>query len=220
MRNLGVVIGDPQRNQIILVANLEQHSVQQESAVDAFQRKVADLQSCQQRLELKLDLTEAQSIAKDVQSTAGTHISRSIYISTSILRMRCSNGCVCICHRRQTRKTPSFLTSFFGTLFIGYAGLPRITQPCDVDACIRRTSPTVMVTYYFPAWLLARAFVLAVKLSSSDEPQLYLRFPRIVSVNSRIFIFAMRGDVNAMKQLLQKRLGSPFDSDSEKNFHL
>ena len=190
MRDLEVVIGDLQKGQKRLVANLEQPSVQ-------------------------LNLTKAQSIVKDVQSTAGEVIQpRSIYISTSILQTRCCDGCVCVCHQRQTKKTPKFLTSFFGTLFIGYAGLPRVTQSCDVQSCVQRTSPTMTITYLFPVWLLTRAFFLALKLSSCNGPQLYLRFPRIVSINSRIFIFAMSGDVDAMKQLLQKRIGSLFDSDS------
>ena len=181
------------------------------------------LLAVQQRLELKLDLTEATSIARAAQSTAsafmksrssaGTSFTQSLCLSASISQTRCSDGFICICHRRCIGQTPKYLTHVLGTLFIAYAGLPRVTQPCNFHGCIQRTSPTVIMTYYFPAWLLTRALFIAVKLSSCDGPQLCLRVPRVVSNNSMILTFASIGDVEGMKHILQQCQGSPFDVD-------
>ena len=257
MQGLEDVMGDVQKDQKRLLSDLDQHSVQQASAIEALHSKLAELQSYQQRieinkgqrlikqesaiqermiqsleihqrLELKLDLTEATSIAKIAQCTADSamrpkslasaHVTRSISISTSLSLTKCSDGCICICHRRQTKQTPKSLTSFLGALFIGYAGLPRIAQPCNVQDCIQRTSPTFIITYFFPSWLLARALFMVINLSSHDGPQFHLRFPRVMSNNSLIFNYAATGNVDGIKQILQQRLGSPFDVDTDTSY--
>ena len=246
------MISNLERDQKRLVTVLDKGSTQQETAVKGLQRRIIDLQSyqqevetaqgqrlirhelamhepmarllaLQQRLELKIDLTEATSIARVAQSTAsasmqlrssvGTSFTHSLCASASISQARCSNGCVCVCHRRRIRETPKFLTHFLGTLFIGYAGLPRVIQPCNVPGCTQRTGPTVTLTYFFPVWLLARALFMAMKISSCDGPQFCLRVPRIVSNSSAIFTVARKGDVEGIKQILQQRQGSPFDRD-------
>ena len=201
-------------------ASRDQRSTRHEIAI---QEPLTRLLAAQQRLELKLDFAEATSIARAARITTSaairpissdrTHVTQSLCISASISRIKCSDVCTCICHYHQTKKTPAFLGRFFGNLFIGYTGLPKVVQPCDDHDCIQRTSPMAVVTYFFPLWLLARALFLTVKLSSCDGPQFCLRVPRVVRSNSAIMEFASRGDVGGVKQVLQERLGSPFDCE-------
>ena len=244
---------DLQNDQRNMRSELGQESIKQESAAEVLKRKLIDLSArqqqtetsqdqrltrheiavqepltrllaTQQRLELKLDLAQATSVARAVQSITSaamqpissdhTYSAQSLYISASTSRMKCSYSCVCICHQRQTRKTPAFLSRYFGTLFIGYTGLPKVVQPCDIHDCIQRTGSMVVVTYFFPLWLLARALFLTMKLSSCDGPHFCLRAPRVVHNSSAIIDFAIRGDISGVKKILQERLGSPFDCES------
>ena len=218
IQSLRSAIGGLQAVQHQSEAAQDQRLTSYETAVH---EPIARLLEAQQRLELKLDAVEATSVARAAQRTTGrvmqpessghTQFTHSLCISASISQARCSDGCICICHHRQNRQTPEFLTRFFGTLFIGYTGLPLIIQPCDIHTCIQRTSPTIIITYFFPLWLLARALFLVIKLSSCDGPHVSLRVPRIRTDNSVIFTFSSLGNVNGVKQVLQQRLGSPFD---------
>ena len=124
---------------------------------------------------------------------------------------RCSGSCMCTCHHRRSKETPHFLKRFFGILFLGYTGFPLITPPCDIHACIRR--PTAVITYFFPSWLITRVFLMVMRVSLHDGPQISIRVPRVISGSSKIFYSAKIGDVDSIKEILQQRIGSPFDVD-------
>ena len=175
---------------------------------------------------MKITLLEASSIARAAQTTANkgleppspgfTCSTRAIGISVYESQWRCSRTCMCTCHDRQNKNTPRLVNRFLGMIFIGYNGFPLISPPCDTYPCIRR--PTAVVSYFFPPWLIARAFLLVMKLSLYDGPQLSIRVPRVISGGSKLFHSARIGDVNSIKEILQQRTGSPFDMDYATGF--
>ena len=182
----------------------------------------------QQRLELKIDKIEATTaakIARDLASSAtrtsfGTQTKGhySIQASTVTRGTRCSGYCVCICHQRsKTHSSPS-LNRFFGTLFVGYTGVPRIVSPCDTRTCTQRSSLAVVVTYVFPKWFLARAMVLMMGLSSFKGPQLNIAFPRLVDNDSLLFDYIRQDDLTGVKRLFSQRIASPFDMDHRSGY--
>ena len=135
----------------------------------------------------------------------------SFQVSMSISRTHCAIGCVCTCHRRHTHRTPKVLDRVFGILLFGYTGIPRVTPYYDSIKCIQRSVSAVWVTYFFPSWLLTRALTIFARLSSSSGPELIIRVPRIVHMNSRIFSLCIRNDVHGVQQLLQQGLASTSD---------
>ncbi|KAL9044028.1 MAG: hypothetical protein Q9214_002806 [Letrouitia sp. 1 TL-2023] len=67
----------------------------------------------------------------------------------------CSPDCRCRCHSYQTIRSPNFLNSMLGSLFIGYRASPWLNQRCNDRACTNKAT-RIEVTYTFPAWLMKR----------------------------------------------------------------
>ena len=212
------------------IANAQQQIAALQSSTLAehralLQAPLAQLLVAQQRIELKLDSieaghagsfmeTELGAIANSVFSPRslpeGTAASSSILIKTTVTRQPCM-------HRlRQTKKrSPQSLSRFLGTLFVGYSGSPETCERCAAESYGRRSQSgsTILITYFFPRWLIARALMIALRLSSAYGPELVVRVPRVVSNYSRIFVCAKNGDADGVKDILQKGHGSPMDID-------
>ena len=200
-----------------------QRLIQQEATM---QEAMTHIHTSQQRIELKLDTHEVTRIARIVESKVQARKQFSadvgtshkvnqggVQISTSSSLWDCERNCVCVCHHRQTWKTPRFLHRFLGILFVGYAGVPYLTQKCDSQECIQRSSPMTSITYFFPSWFLASVFVVAVR-SSINGLEFNIRVPHIVSDSAIVFDLCAQGDVEGVKTMFRQGLSSPFDIDS------
>ena len=160
--------------------------------------------------------SEVQALRQDngapISHSIGT--TSSVRVSMSSFHWQCEDSCICVCHYRQTWRTPGLLNRFLGMLFIGYAGIPYITPPCDSQDCVQRSCPMTLITYLFPSWFLARIFVFAARFSSMNGLEFNIRIPRIVSSTSIIFDLCYQGDVQGLKALFLQGLSSPFDVDN------
>ena len=173
----------------------------------------------QQRIELQLNTVEATCLGRAagsnlqsaMQSSSRMISAPAIQISASMFHFPCKDNCTCVCHRRRTWRTPRLLDKLLGTLFLGYAGFPYVTPQCDNEKCIQRLSLTGLITYLFPSWLLARAVVLASRLSSTNGLEFSLRIPRVISATAPIWNFCQVGDIDGVKGLFQQGLASPLD---------
>ena len=196
-------------------------------------QSVTDLHTGQQRLEFKLDAVTAAQIA----STAEREVRRSLShattpmdlsqrltstpptrILTPLALSMCPTSCTCRCHQRRVKRTPDRLQDFIGGLFLGYSGMPIITLACDNSVCGTRSSPILFFMYVFPAWMLARAFVLIAKLSLSHGLQLNIRLPRILDYSAIVWKFAELGDIRNIREMYQKRAVTPYDVDSRSGY--
>ena len=215
-RNIQASIENLQNNQRQADVAHGQTLLRQESAIH---EPIAQVLAAQQRLEIKLDAIEIATVGKAVQGIASSILQpttgtqylnrRSISMSASIMQSKCSDNCTCVCHRRSNIRTPQPLHRILGVLFIGYVGMPRITPSCDTKACIQRSSPTAVVTYFFPMWFLAWAVSLILRLSSYKGPQLSLTVSRIVAGSSAIFEYAITGKIDDVKTVLSHRIATP-----------
>ena len=215
----------------------ELHIFQQRSEITQGQRSIESLAAMQkplsqllvgqQHMKLKLERIEAgfsanteshtrammQSMFKPRGLSDRTWATESVRITAT---SSCSNGVNhCLCnyhrHRRSTKRTPKILNRLFRILFIGYLGIPHINKPYNNSDCAQRSRPKIRLVYLFPVWLLARAIVSILKSSPASGPELTLRMPRVVSSTVRIFICAARGDIEGVKEILHRGLGSPID---------
>ena len=105
------------------------------------------------------------------------------------------------------------MNRFLGSLFVGYVGLPFVTSKCDDHRCRQRAYLTTLTTYVFPTWLLARAFSIAFRFLPCLGPELLIRVTPVVLNNSVLINFAYSGDVDGVKKILSRDMGSPFDMD-------
>lgn len=123
--------------------------------------------------------------------------------------VKCAPGCTCDCHNRHRFRTPRLLDRFVGSLFVGYSGM-LARAPCNEVLCGQRASMSTEITYCFPTWFLWRKLSVLVR-SSSLGPEICLRFPRVVSADSKVFTFAMMGDTDSIKSLFSSGLASSRD---------
>ena len=124
----------------------------------------------------------------------------------------CRTNCRCACHRRRHVRSPRIFEKIFGSLFVGYVGLPVVSSTCDVTSCML-SSPSLWFDYYFPAWFLKQKLHCLIKHRRNLGPEQSLRVTRIVSYASDIILCTLHGDVENMRLILSSGSGSPFDTD-------
>ena len=195
----------------------------------ALQEPISHLLASQQQIKLKLRSIEAgfkqntdclaramtYSILSPFGGSNRTQAFQSLRITATVIGRCGAESCKCSCHHhsRPTKRTPKVLDRFIGILFVGYFGIPYVNKICDHANCAQRSGSDIRFVYIFPTWLLARALVFLLNYSPIRGPELTIRMPRIVSNSSRIFLYASSGNVDGMREILDRGLGSPIDVD-------
>lgn len=135
----------------------------------------------------------------------------SISVEMNQTRIReCGSSCSCHCHSKFSVKSPDYLNSFLGSLFVGYSGLPRKSQSYTDVFCKRQSASHSRITYYFPKWFVVqRMLSMRTIVSPLNGPEITLRFPKIVGGDSILFYYAIMGDVQGIRSLFERGLGSP-----------
>lgn len=145
-----------------------------------------------------------------IQSTYQSIMIRSQYRPPN----SCELACPCSCHLLQSLSSPSFLNKLLGGIFVGYKGLPSLAKKCTDSKCRRDSIPKVYFTYFFPQWwIIDRMIILIAQWTFSRGPELFLRFPRRVGMNSAVFNLAEAGNIEGLKLLFNSGKASPNDVD-------
>lgn len=133
--------------------------------------------------------------------------------STSCARIWCS----CNCHNPGHLRSPKFIESVLGSVFIGYSDIPQLTPSCSLSACKeRRRLPALRINYYFPQWFFSRMITTTIMYNSRDGLDIHrLRMPRIIPTASIIFNLAQTGDIEGIMSIFEKGLASPYDVDPD-----
>ena len=227
IQEVGHIVTDVQTNNAEINDTWDQKVPQQESPV---QQSLGRLPGAQRQVHVNLSEREAVRLAQTARSllspiTSGSRdigtspirstINSSIQPTWSLTCWQCSRVCSCRCHEhRSNSMSPLSLDRFIGTLFLGYFGLPKLAKACDNAQCSQRSNPSVLIVYFFPTWLLARAMIILMKFSLTSRPELLIRVPRVLDANASIFHYSDAGDVNGIKRLFERGLSSPFDVDN------
>lgn len=128
---------------------------------------------------------------------------QSICITATMPNQQCPRFCKCHCHRQSYTETPKLLRTVLGQLMCSYNSLIW-TKPCDYPPC-RTGARKMQLKYYFPAWIVSRAIVLAGTCHdlSGTGAKWSLQVPIIVSQSEDvIWNFVENGNLS----MLQKRL--------------
>lgn len=132
--------------------------------------------------------------------------------ATPYRRVECTNGCHCACHKISKARSPNFLHSVIGSLFIGYS-VP-ILNSCDVPSCQRRAKPMVKVNYHFPLWLLARSISVG-GLFPNVGPERLLGIYRTIPLGSLSLRLAIKGDLPGLARMMHE--GAAHANDANTN---
>lgn len=134
-------------------------------------------------------------------------------------RVTCQAWCRCICHIERSLASSSTAEHILGRLFVGYAGLPLVSQPCNIS-CRRRQTMSVSMEYWFPPWFLHHIVRLEIALPSAAGLHLHLRTLRRVPDSAECVRFAMTGNIDGMKALFVQGLASPQDVSATRGYSI
>lgn len=121
-------------------------------------------------------ITQSSQIKAQFDRTA-------ISVSTT-LRQTCPPNCRCQCHRTSYARTPEWLTSVMGSLFVQYKSLPILgIKKCDTPLCKSASQSSIQLQWCFPRWLVARALMASISWASINDEgaALFLKIPRSIS---------------------------------------
>lgn len=133
----------------------------------------------------------------------------------------CRPTCPCSCHNSHRSATPSFLKQALGQLFIGYTGLPMLSNTCDSLACEKGQVASMSVEYWFPLGSCWSQIVrLQLAYQTNIGPSLQLSTLRCVPDSAQCVSFALDGNVDGLKSLFAQGLASPRDVSSTRGYSL
>jgi hypothetical protein len=138
-----------------------------------------------------------------------------VSIRASCYKPTCRPWCSCKCHVRRSMRTPEAMTGFLGSLFVGYSGVPVLTQPCTERQCRRRSSLRVIASYQFPQWVWGRALFAAVASSRMTGPEMLIRVQNKIPFASETYQFCLNGNVTSLQRHFDHGLASPYDVDTD-----
>lgn len=129
-----------------------------------------------------------------------------------LIRNICNGDCNCACHESFRFRSPGFLDSIFGSLFLGYEASPWSSKGCQNAHC-RKSHTTIH--YMFPRWFFSRTVAITLSCNQPGSgPEFLLRVLQMRPNDARIFKCARYGYVEETKRLLEGGKASIVDVNS------
>ncbi|KAI1408719.1 ankyrin [Hypoxylon sp. FL1857] len=139
-----------------------------------------------------------------------------VYFQASLIQ-ECPSFCACNCHRPSQSRSPDWLRSRIGSLFLQYNAVPLLRRPrCDVTTCRLKSNSSFRLNYAFPRWLLARQVEFAISWSSitGAGSSLHLAIPRVTNLGEAFFAIR-RSDIRWLRVNVAKKLIFPTDVNED-----
>jgi hypothetical protein len=112
-------------------------------------------------------------------------------------------------------------TACWDKLFVGYAGLPLLSPKCDAEDCEKSQVPEISLEYWFPLGFFWSQIVrLQVGYQASIGPKTSLSTLRRIPDTAQCVNFALKGDIEGLKDLFIHRLASPRDVSSTRGYSI
>lgn len=139
----------------------------------------------------------------------------SLQIRASCYRKTCRPWCSCRCHIRREIRTPGLAKKFIGSLFVGYSGIPVVTEPCNERQCRKRSSSRVIVSYQFPGWFWTRSLLASFMTANVAGPEMLIRISNTIPFASETYQQCQTGNAFGLLRLFENGSASPFDLDPD-----
>ncbi|RSL87207.1 hypothetical protein CEP51_002356 [Fusarium floridanum] len=167
-------------------------------------------------LETRVETQLSQVMAHSNRGPKGSRIRRQfdhtvISVSTT-LRPTCPPNCRCQCHGTSYARSPGWLSSVMGSLFVQYKSIPMLgMKKCDTPLCQSSSQSSLHLQWSFPRWLIARALVASISWNSinDDGAALFLKIPR--SINDLTWLVSRGQNPKAFIQRLKNGTIRPTD---------
>ena len=131
----------------------------------------------------------------------------------------CQPGCLCRCHVQTRSSTPGLVDRVFGQLFVGYAGLPLLNAKCDINSCEKNQAAQFSVEYWFPlGFVWSKILRFQITYQPHIGPQFELSTLRRVPDSAQCVNYALKGNIDGLKDLFKKGLASPRDVSTTRGY--
>ena len=167
-----------------LIRNIFEMDHRQEHAAPRIQGSAAEVNPPSDGLVI---LRKPSNLSHDSYETPRQGFARSEITTFDLTLSSCGLKCTCACHKRTRFRSPQFLNSMFGSLFLGYNALPLLGQKCNKEYC-RSPSTDITYTYAFPRWFVNRVVVFKMSKNVPKGPELCIRLARMRPNNANIFL--------------------------------
>ncbi|KAI0148195.1 ankyrin [Hypoxylon sp. NC0597] len=158
--------------------------------------------------ELNAENTHPETVTKQPNMTP------MVYFEAA-LTYGCPSFCSCNCHRLQSSRSPTWLSSAIGRLFAQYNAIPLFQRPrCDASTCRLKSIPSFRLCYTFPQWLLARQIEFGISWSSvtGAGSSLHLRIPRVIDIQ-QVITAVHYCDIHWLRNRMAEKSILPTDVD-------
>ncbi|KAL9101752.1 MAG: hypothetical protein Q9163_003028 [Psora crenata] len=118
---------------------------------------------------------------------------------------RCQRNCSCICHTKQSFKSPWALRALLGELSVQY-NLQLASRVCKCTG-----TSFLKVFYQFPQFIIRRYISFAMHQNSIAGPEFILRLPRVMPWSHMLWRYMRDGDLQAVQKMFKDGLASPYD---------
>jgi hypothetical protein len=149
-------------------------------------------------------LARGRSYALPGSTASGLSVP-TLQVSATISSSQCPRGCKCRCHTRSSLRTPSLLRGMLGQLQWSYKSSISL-KSCNHPMC-RKSVSNQHFTYYFPRWLVSRAFVASANLDNifGAGAKVMINIPLIVPEEEHIvWSLVIAGNVEELQRLLAR----------------
>lgn len=132
-------------------------------------------------------------------------------------RLQCLEGCLCRCHTRITCRSPRYLSTYLGDMFLGGSSLPWSLSSffqCNEQTCRRTRNFDADIRYYLPPWILTAVASFNLTFSLCTIPlKVHLQTRNTIPYCSPILECVQVGDINAVRTYLLTGKASLNDVD-------
>ena len=132
-------------------------------------------------------------------------------------RLQCLEGCLCRCHTRVTCRSPRYLSTYLGDMFLGGSSLPWSISSffqCNEQTCRRTRNLDADIRYYLPQWVLTAVASFNLTFSLRMIPlKVHLQTRNTIPYCSPILECIQVGDINAVRTHLVSGKASLNDVD-------
>ncbi|KAI0445000.1 ankyrin repeat-containing domain protein [Xylaria telfairii] len=141
--------------------------------------------------------------------------------ATTSVSSCCGGRCRCACHSAKRISTPGRLNRVIGQLFLGYSGLSARRSSCNIPSCKAAQKPKVTVEYWFPMSLFWSMIVhFNVSYQMNVGPQFEIKTLRRVPDSAICVNYAIRGNIEGLKDLFKRGAASPRDVSDTRGYSL
>ena len=120
----------------------------------------------------------------------------------------CAPECECSCHQRRRYRSPSFLQSVLGQLFVGFSTLPLLSSTCSDSRCTQRSPFSATLTYYLPTVFLKKMISLILITTAQGDPAACIKV-RPLNSDFSIYRAVEKNDIQTVHRMLVSRSAHP-----------